>query len=75
MTPYEIWRGKKLNLKHLHEFESTCFVLNDREHMIKFDSKCDEGVFLGYSLNSRAYMVYNKRLKIVMESANVVVDN
>ena len=33
MTPYEIWRGKKPNLKHLHEFGSTCFVLNDREHI------------------------------------------
>ena len=44
MTSYEIWRGKKLNLKHLHEFGSTCFVLNDREHMRKFDQKSDESV-------------------------------
>ena len=60
MTPYEIWRGKKPNLKHLHEFGSTYFVLNDREHRRKFDPKSDEGIFLGYSPNSIAYMVYNK---------------
>ena len=39
MMPYEIWIGKKPDLKHLHEFGSTCFVLNDREHKRKFDSK------------------------------------
>ena len=75
MTPYEIWRGKKHNLKHLHEFGSTCFVLNDRDHIRKFVPKIDEGVFLGYSPNSRAYRVINKRSKRVMKSANVVVDD
>ena len=75
MTPYEIWRGKKPNLKHLHEFGSTCFVLNDKEHMNKFDPKISEGVFLGYSPNNRAYKVINKRLKTVMESAYVAIDD
>ena len=75
MTPYEIWRGKKPNLKHLHEFGSTCFRLNDREHKSKFNPKSDESVFLGYSPNSKSYMVFNKRSKIVMESANVIIDD
>ena len=75
MTPSEIWRGKKANLKYLHEFGSTCFVLNDKEHKRKFDPKSDEGLFLGYSPNSRAYRMFNKRSKIVMESTNVVVDD
>ena len=60
MTPYEIWRGKKPNLKHFHEFGSTCFMLNDKEHRSKFDPKSDECMFLGYSLNSKAYKVFNK---------------
>ena len=29
-----------------------------------------KGIFLGYSINSRAYRVYNKRTKTVMESIN-----
>ena len=41
MTPYEIWRGKKPNLKYFHEFGSTCFILNDREKRSKFDAKSD----------------------------------
>ena len=65
MTLYEIWRGKKPNLKHLHDFGSTCFVLNDREHIRKFDPNSDKGMFLGYSLNSKAYRVYNKCSKTV----------
>jgi urocanate hydratase len=30
---------------------------------------------LGYSTNSRAYRVFNKRREIIMESINVVVDD
>ena len=75
MTPYEIWKGKKPNLKYFHEFWNTCFVLNDMEHMSKFEARSDEGIFLGYSLNSRAYRVYNKRTQTIMESVNVIVDD
>jgi hypothetical protein len=41
----------------------------------KFDPKSDEGIFLGYSTNSRAYRVYNTRTETVMESINVVIDD
>jgi len=40
----------------------------------KFDSKADEGSFVGYVTNSHAYRVYNKRLMIVEESVHVVFD-
>jgi hypothetical protein len=46
-----------------------------RENLRKFDPKSDEGIFLGYSTNSHAYRVFNKRTKIVMESINVVIDD
>ena len=75
LTPYEIWRGKKPNLKYLHEFGSTCFILNDMEQRSNFDVKRGEVICLGYSLNSRAYRVYNKRTNAVMEFVNVVVDD
>ncbi|GAA0163659.1 hypothetical protein LIER_19468 [Lithospermum erythrorhizon] len=39
--------------------------------MQKFNVKSDEGIFLGYSRNSRALCVFNKRTKVVMESMNV----
>jgi transposase InsO family protein len=74
-TPYEIWRGKKPKVKYFKTFGSKCYILCDRENLGKFDSKSDEGIFLGYSINSRAYRVFNKRTETVMESINVVIDD
>ena len=42
--------------------------------MGKFDSRSDEGIVQGYFSPSKAYQVYNKRTKKVMETANVVID-
>jgi len=39
------------------------------------DPKSDEGIFMGYSTNNRAYRVYNNRTQVVMESINVVIDD
>ena len=39
------------------------------------DPKSDEGIFLGYSTNSRAFRVFNSRTNSVMESINVVIDD
>jgi len=40
----------------------------------KFDAKSDEGIFLGYSMNSKVYRVYNKRSLTIEESMHVVFD-
>jgi hypothetical protein len=74
-TPYEIWRGKKPIVKYFRTFGSKCYILRDRENLGKFDSKSDEGIFLGYSTKSRAYRVFNKRTETMMESINVVIDD
>ncbi|XP_010468452.1 PREDICTED: uncharacterized protein LOC104748523 [Camelina sativa] len=41
----------------------------------KFDSKSDEGIFLGYSGHNTAFRVYNKRTRSVQETVNVVFDD
>ena len=74
-TAYEIWNGKKLEVKYFRVFGSRCYILNDRENLGKFDAKSNEGIFLGYSSTSWAYRVFNKRTKTVMESINVEIDN
>ena len=61
-------------MKYFRIFESTCFILKDRENVGKFDSRSNEGIFLGYFSTSKAYRVYNKRTKKVMETMNVVID-
>jgi len=40
----------------------------------KLDAKSDNGIFLGYSLSSHAYRVYNKKLMTIEESIHVVFD-
>ena len=39
------------------------------------DPKSEEGIFLGYSTNNRAYRVYNSRTETMMESVNFVIDD
>ena len=73
-TPYELWKGKKPNVKYFRIFGNTCFILKDRENVGKFDSQSDEGIFMGYSSTSKAYRVYNKRIMKVIETVNVVID-
>lgn len=70
-TPYEIWKGKKPNLKYFHIFGTTCYVLKDRDQKKKLDDKAEEGIFLGYSTNSRAYRVFLKESQTIIESINV----
>ena len=74
-TPYELLKGKKPSVSYFHIFGSICYILNDREHLGKFDSKCDIGVFLGYSKYSKIYRVFNMRAQNIMESINVVTDD
>lgn len=74
-TPYELLKGRKLNLAHLCSFGCVCYVLNNiNDALGKFDAKRDEGIFIRYSSHSKAYKVYNKRKKCVEESAHVIFD-
>ena len=61
-------------MKYFRSFGSTCFILKDRENVGKFNSRSDEGIFLGYSSTSKAYRVYIKKTMKVMETVNVVID-
>ncbi|KAJ9544893.1 hypothetical protein OSB04_024600 [Centaurea solstitialis] len=51
-----------------------CYILNNRDNLGKFDKKADEGYFLGYSLTSKTFRVYNKRTNMVMETVYVTFD-
>ena len=47
---------------------------NNKDNLGKFDAKTNEGIFLGYSIHSKAYRVYNKRTLVVEESIHVTFD-
>nr|GFB81654.1 hypothetical protein [Tanacetum cinerariifolium] len=48
--------------------------VNDREDIGKLSAKGDIGFFIGYSADSCAYRVYNRRTKKIMETMNVTFD-
>ncbi|GJW67825.1 integrase, catalytic region, zinc finger, CCHC-type containing protein [Tanacetum coccineum] len=49
-------------------------IINDHEDIRKLGAKGDIGFFIGYSANSCAYIVYNRRTKKIMETMNVTFD-
>nr|GEV50747.1 copia protein [Tanacetum cinerariifolium] len=50
------------------------YAWNDREYIGKLGAKGDIGFFIGYSTDSCAYRIYNRRKKKIIESMNVSFD-
>lgn len=63
----------KPNLKYFHIFGSKCYVINEKEHLEKFDPRSDEGVFISCFENSRAYRIYNTWTQTIIEFVNVKI--
>lgn len=57
--PYELYKGKKSNIYHLYIFELKYFILiNGKDNLGKFDARAYEGIFIGYSISSKAFKVF-----------------
>ncbi|GJX73177.1 ribonuclease H-like domain-containing protein [Tanacetum coccineum] len=70
-TPYELFLGRKPALSFMRPFGCPVTILNTIDHLGKFDGKADEGFFIGYSTNSKAFRVFNSRTRIVEENLHV----
>ncbi|GJS76214.1 putative ribonuclease H-like domain-containing protein [Tanacetum coccineum] len=70
-TPYELFNGRTPAIGFLKLFGCHVMILNTLDHLGKFDAKGDEGYFVGYSLSSKAFRVFNKRTKKVEENLHV----
>ncbi|GJZ75426.1 retrovirus-related pol polyprotein from transposon TNT 1-94 [Tanacetum coccineum] len=73
-TQYELINGRKLDISFLHVFGALYYPKNDHEDIGKLGAKGDVGFFIGYSANSCAYKVYNRRTKKIIETMNVTFD-
>ncbi|GJW09672.1 retrovirus-related pol polyprotein from transposon TNT 1-94, partial [Tanacetum coccineum] len=73
-TPYHIINGRKPSVKFFHIFGSLCYIVRDGENLDEMKEKGDACIFLGYSTQSRAYRVYNKRTKLIVETIHVNFD-
>nr|GEW41688.1 integrase, catalytic region, zinc finger, CCHC-type, peptidase aspartic, catalytic [Tanacetum cinerariifolium] len=73
-TPYDLINERKPDISFLHVFRALCYPKNDREDIGKLGAKGDIGVFNGYSANSCAYRVFNRRTKKITKTMNVSFD-
>jgi hypothetical protein len=74
-TPYELWFGRAPSVKYFKVFGSKCYIKRLDESLGNFYARSDEGIFLGYDSNKKAYRFYNIRSHNIGESANVKVDD
>nr|GEW58865.1 hypothetical protein [Tanacetum cinerariifolium] len=51
-----------------------CFTQNHGENLDKMKEKGDACIFVGYSTQSRAYRMFNKRTRVIVESIHVNFD-
>nr|GEX61845.1 hypothetical protein [Tanacetum cinerariifolium] len=69
-THYELMNKRKPNIKFFHVFGCRCYRLNDDDDVGKLKAKGDIEVFVGYSKQSAAFRIYNKRSHKIHESVN-----
>nr|GEZ00898.1 Gag-Pol polyprotein [Tanacetum cinerariifolium] len=71
-----LWNVNKENLRVwlLQKLISQKPLSKDGENLDKMKEKGDECIFVGYSTQSRAYRVFNKRTRVIMESIHVNFD-
>ncbi|GJY03602.1 putative ribonuclease H-like domain-containing protein [Tanacetum coccineum] len=63
--------GFKPALSFMRPFGCHVTILNTLDNLGKFDGKSDEGFFVGYSLSSKAFRVYNIRTRRVEENLHI----
>nr|GEW37603.1 retrovirus-related Pol polyprotein from transposon TNT 1-94 [Tanacetum cinerariifolium] len=73
-TPYELINGRKLDISFIHVFRALGYPKNNHEDIRKLGAKGDIGFFIGYSADSCAYRVFNRRTKKIIETMNVSFD-
>ncbi|GJW20239.1 putative ribonuclease H-like domain-containing protein [Tanacetum coccineum] len=70
-TLYEYFHGRTPSLSFIRPFGCPVIILNTLDHLGKFDGNADEGFFVGYSVNSKAFRVFNSRTRIVEETLHI----
>nr|GEU34933.1 putative reverse transcriptase domain-containing protein [Tanacetum cinerariifolium] len=67
-TPYELFNGRTPAIGFLKPFGCHVMILNTLDNLGKFEAKGDECYFIGYSMSSKAFRVFNKRNRRVEEN-------
>ncbi|GJZ46015.1 retrovirus-related pol polyprotein from transposon TNT 1-94 [Tanacetum coccineum] len=74
-TPYELFHDRKPDLSYIYVFGALCYLTNDGEDLGKVKPKADIGIFVGYAPAKKAFRIYNKRTRIIIETIHVDFDD
>ncbi|GJU47980.1 ribonuclease H-like domain-containing protein [Tanacetum coccineum] len=70
-TPYELIIGRAPSISFMRPFRCPVTILNTLDPLGKFDGKAEEGFLVGYSVNSKAFRVFNTETRKVKENLHV----
>nr|GEU74424.1 retrovirus-related Pol polyprotein from transposon TNT 1-94 [Tanacetum cinerariifolium] len=70
-TLYELLTGKIPIISYIRPFGCHVTIVNTIDHLGMFKEKSDEGFLVGYSLNSKAFRLYNLETKRVKENLHI----
>nr|GEU63912.1 retrovirus-related Pol polyprotein from transposon TNT 1-94 [Tanacetum cinerariifolium] len=73
-TPYELLHNKLIDLSFLHVFSALCYPTNDSENLGKLQPKADIGIFIGYAPTNKAFWIYNRCTRQIVETIHVDFD-
>ncbi|GKC80434.1 putative reverse transcriptase domain-containing protein [Tanacetum coccineum] len=73
-TPYELLHDKPPDLSIFHVFGTLCYSTNDSENLGKLQPKADIGIFIGYAPTKKAFRIYNRRTRRIIETIHVDFD-
>ncbi|GKE33970.1 ribonuclease H-like domain-containing protein [Tanacetum coccineum] len=70
-TPYELIIVRLPSISFMRSFGCPVTILNTLDPIGKFDGKAEEGFLVGYSVNSKAFRVFNSQTRKVEENLHV----
>ncbi|GJR81836.1 retrovirus-related pol polyprotein from transposon TNT 1-94, partial [Tanacetum coccineum] len=73
-TPYELLHNKPPDLSYLHVFGALCYPTNNLENLDKLQPKANIGIFIGYAPTKKAFQIYNRRTRRIVETIHVDFD-
>ncbi|GKA68244.1 retrovirus-related pol polyprotein from transposon TNT 1-94 [Tanacetum coccineum] len=73
-TPYELLHDKPPDLSFFHVFGALCYPTNDSDNLGKLQPKADIGIFIGYAATKKAFRIFNRHTRRIIETIHVDFD-
>nr|GEW46696.1 ribonuclease H-like domain-containing protein [Tanacetum cinerariifolium] len=69
---YGLLLGRTPSMGFMRPFGCPVTILNTLDPLGKFNRKADEGFLVGYSVNSKAFRLFNRRTRIIHETLHII---